>query len=79
MYAHSVTYRSLSLLVILALALSFTAIQTRTSLAMASGISDFYVPTSSGQIMAIFVDNDNTNSSGTVLTTRLGVSIMWSG
>jgi len=67
MNAHSLTYRSLSLVVALTMALSLAALPTRTSQAMASGIADFYIPTSSGQIMAIFVDNDNTNGSGGVL------------
>jgi uncharacterized repeat protein (TIGR01451 family) len=67
MNAHSVAYRILLLIIALTLALSIMALPTRTSQAMASGISDFYVPTSSGQIMAIFIDNDNTNSSGGVL------------
>ena len=53
------TYRSLLLVVALAMTLSLVAIPTRTSQAMASGISDYYIPTSSKQIMDIFVANDN--------------------
>jgi uncharacterized repeat protein (TIGR01451 family) len=67
MATKSVTYRILLLVVALALSLSLAALPTRTSQAMASGISDFYIPTSSGQIMAIFVDNDNTDGNGATL------------
>jgi uncharacterized repeat protein (TIGR01451 family) len=59
MKQHSSAYRFLSLMVAMAMILSLTTLPNQSARAMASGISDFYVPTSSGQIMDIFIDNDN--------------------
>jgi uncharacterized repeat protein (TIGR01451 family) len=59
MTQHSFIYRLMSLAICLAMILSLTAIPMQSAQAMASGISDFYIPTSSEQIMDIFIDNDN--------------------
>jgi uncharacterized repeat protein (TIGR01451 family) len=53
------TYRFLSFVLALSICLSLAAIPTRAAKAMAAGISDYYIPTNSAQIAAIFVDNDN--------------------
>jgi uncharacterized repeat protein (TIGR01451 family) len=59
MKQHSSIYRFLLLVVALAMILSLTALPNRSAKALAAGISDYYIPTSSAQIMAIFVANDN--------------------
>jgi hypothetical protein len=59
MITHKHIYRILSLMVAMTMGLSLLAIPTRTSQAMAAGISDYFIPTSSKQIMDIFVANDN--------------------
>jgi uncharacterized repeat protein (TIGR01451 family) len=59
MSAKSVTYRILSVLVALAMAATLIVYPDRSVQALATGISDFYIPTSSEQIVDIFIDNDN--------------------
>jgi uncharacterized repeat protein (TIGR01451 family) len=59
MIAHKHTYHIPSLIIAMTMGLSLVAIPTQTSQAMASGISDYFIPTSTQQIWDIFVANDN--------------------
>lgn len=59
MSTHTHSYRILSLVTVIAIVLSLAVIPTRTSLAMAAGISDYFIPTSTQQIWDIFEANDN--------------------
>ncbi|MBN2257541.1 MAG: IgGFc-binding protein, partial [Anaerolineaceae bacterium] len=67
MMKRSTIFRILSLFIALTMALSFIALPTRPAQALAAGISDYYIPTSSGQIIDIFIENDNTDYYGNPL------------
>ena len=59
MITHKHTYSILSLIITVTMGLSLVAIPNKTSQAMAAGISDYFIPTSTQQIWDIFVANDN--------------------